>query len=529
MKRLLLLFVALALGIFLGAFYANYVNSGRLSIINHGSNKLNYLLQIIDNSYVDTVSINDLVEKSLPEILSQLDPHSAYIPAQDAQEANDELRGSFSGIGVSFRIQHDTVVIMSVIKGGPSEKVGLMAGDRIVRIDSMLYVGQDVVTDTGAIHRLKGIKGTQVRLGVRRRGERDELTFNITRGDIPVESIDCAYMIHDTSIGYIHVKNFGETTYPEMLTALATFSMRGLGGLIIDLRGNRGGYMETAIRMVNEFLPEERLIVYTEGRKTQREDYWSDGHGSFENLPLVVLIDEMSASASEIFAGAMQDNDRALVIGRRSFGKGLVQQPMEFRDGSQVRLTVARYYTPSGRCIQKPYTGGHGEEYENDLMERYERGEFYSQDSIHQSGPEYKTAGGRAVYGGGGIMPDVFVPEDTTLVTSYYKEALYRGLLPQFAFHYSDTRRDILRHCHTADDVLKVINRDNVMNRFANFAAERGLRRRDLMMQHSMPLFERYLYGAIIYDVLDANAYQQYLNRFDNTVKRAISELCSED
>ena len=521
--------LCLAIGVLIGTFYTNYRIAGRLSIINMGSNKINYLLQMIDNGYVDTVSTANLVEEAIPLILSQLDPHSAYIPASDAQDANDELRGSFSGIGVSFKIIKDTIVVMSVIKGGPAEKVGLMSGDRIVHIDSMLYVGKDVVTDTGAIHRLKGPKDSHVRLGVKRMGEKRELSFNIVRGDIPVQSIDCSYIIPDTKTGYLHIKNFGETTYFEMLTSMAAFNANGMTSLIIDLRGNRGGYMETAIKMANEFLPEDQLIVYTAGRKMEREDFMSNGHGSFTSLPLVVLIDEMSASASEIFAGAMQDNDRAMVIGRRSFGKGLVQQPMEFRDGSQVRLTVARYYTPAGRCIQKPYAAGHGEEYENELLQRYERGEFYSQDSIRQDGPEYKTLGGRTVYGGGGIMPDIFVPEDTTNITSYFREAVFRGLTTQFAFHYCDTRRSILRLCNDVDDVLKVVKRDNVMSRFATYAAEHGLQHRPLMMQRSQILFEHHIYGAIIYDILDGDAYQQYRNRDDITIKRALEELCSHD
>lgn len=532
MKRFTPLIIAasLAIGILIGSFYSRYLLTGtHFSIINRGTNKINYLLELIDASYVDTVSINDIVEDALPKILSQLDPHSAYIPVSEVQDANDELRGSFSGIGVSFKIQKDTIVIMSVIKGGPSEKVGLMAGDRIVRIDSTLYVGSEIVTDTGAMKRLKGPEDTSVHLGIKRPGEKKELEFSIVRGNIPVESIDCSYIIPGTKTGYLHIKNFGETTYAEMMTSLADFLLSGMEGLIIDLRGNRGGYMETAIRMADEFLPDNRLIVYIEGRKSPRKDFYSTGHGSFESVPLVVLIDEMSASASEIFAGAIQDNDRGTVIGRRSFGKGLVQQPMEFRDGSQVRLTIARYYTPSGRCIQKAYSTGHGEEYENDLLERYERGEFYSQDSIHQDGPEYKTLEGRIVYGGGGIMPDIFVPEDTSFVTSYYKEAVYRGLFPQFAFHYTDSRRHIFQHCRSIDDVLKVISRDNVLNGFAAFAAERGLQRRSLMLQRSKPLFERYLYGVIVYDVLDNNAYQQYLNRFDNTVKRSLEVLQDAD
>lgn len=527
MKRLvpLLLSLSLIIGILIGTFYAHHFSDRRLSIINTGSNKLNYLLQMVDNSYVDTINLSDLVEKALPEILSQLDPHSVYIPAKDTEEANEELKGSFSGIGVTFKIQSDTIVVMSVINGGPAEKVGLMAGDRIVRIDDSLYVGKEVVTDTGTMHRLKGPKDTVVRLGVRRPTEKKELSFTVTRGDIPMHSIDCAYIIPDTRTGYIKVNSFGETTYAEMLTALVGFQADDFNSLIIDLRGNRGGYMQTAIMMANEFLPANRLIVYTEGRKMPREDFKSDGRGTFRNLPLVVLIDESSASASEILAGAMQDNDRAKIIGRRSFGKGLVQQLMEFNDGSQVRLTVSRYYTPSGRCIQKPYIAGHNAEYENELLERMDRGEFLSQDSIHQDGPEYKTLEGRIVYGGGGIMPDIFVPQDTSLVTSYYKELVFHRYDIAFAFNYTDTNRDRLSRCETIDDLIAVMRRDNVIDRMANYAAERGLQRRNLMIKRSMPLIERLVYGGIIYNVMGISAYNQYWNRIDVTVERALEEL----
>lgn len=526
MKRFTPLIIALSLilGILIGTFCAYHFSDNRLSIINTGSNKINYLLQMIDNSYVDTINMSDVIEKALPELLRQLDPHSAYIPAKEVDEANEELRGSFSGIGVQFVIEHDTITVMNVIPGGPSEKVGLMAGDRIIRIDGENYVGK-VVTDTGAIHRLKGPKDTKVRLVINRLGEKSPLSFTIVRGDIPMHSIDCSYIIPSTKTGYIRIKSFGETTYGEMLSALVNFQNNGFSSLIIDLRGNRGGYMQTAIQMANEFLPSDRLIVYTEGRKMRRENYYSDGRGTFQRIPFVVLIDEGSASASEIFAGAMQDNDRALIMGRRSFGKGLVQQPMEFRDGSQVRLTVARYYTPSGRCIQKPYVDGHDESYENDLIARYGRGEFFSSDSIKQDGPEYHTVSGKVVYGGGGIMPDTFVPEDTTAYTSYFKEASYRGLIRQFSFAYTDKNRSKLAHLHSIDSIVDFIKHDNIIDRFATFAAERGLQRRNLMIQRSAPLFERFLYGAVVYDIMNADKYQQYLNRFDNTVRTALDSL----
>ena len=517
----LLLALCVIGGIFVGTFYANHFAGNRLKIITTGSNKLNYLLQLIDNNYVDSVDVSKLVEDAMPQILSELDPHSSYISADDAQEAEEDLKGSFSGIGVSFTMERDTVNVMSVIKGGPAEKVGILAGDRIVTADTTSLVGME---NTDVMHHLKGVKGTNVRLGIKRHGTRELIYFNVVRGDITVTSIDASYMI-DATTGYIRVKNFGEQTYAEMLVALAKLSVENMENLIVDLRGNRGGYMHIAIQMVNEFLPKNRLIVYTEGRKSAREDFRSDGRGSFQRLPLVVLLDEGSASASEIFAGAIQDNDRGTVVGRRSFGKGLVQQPMNFRDGSVVRLTVARYYTPSGRCIQKYYESGHDEEYENELLARYERGEFFSQDSIKQNGPEYKTSIGRTVYGGGGIMPDIFIPDDTTGVTSYYREALFTGLIRQFAFQYTDENRTKLENYKSTRELESYLRRQNLLEKFAQFGEKHDLRRRNLMLQKSRALFERNIYGNIIYNAREMQDYIEFLNEDDPAVLKALELL----
>ena len=464
----LLLALSVILGIGIGLFYANHFSGNRLNIINTGSNKLNYLLQIIDNNYVDTINVNDLVEDAMPTILSELDPHSSYISASEAEETGEELKGSFSGIGVRFTVQKDTVNVMNVIKGGPSEKVGVLAGDRIIAADDSTLVGME---SRDIMKRLRGPKESKVKLTIVRHGYKKPINITVVRGDVPVESVDSYFMLNDNT-GYISIESFGETTYPEMLTALAQLNMRGMKNLVIDLRGNRGGYMQTAIMMVNEFLPGGQLVVYTEGRKSAREEYRTDGRGSFQQLPLIVLVDEGSASASEIFAGAIQDNDRGTIIGRRSFGKGLVQQPIEFKDGSVVRLTIARYYTPSGRCIQKPYEKGKGEEYENDLMARYERGEFFSADSIHQDGPEYKTRIGRTVYGGGGIMPDIFIPEDTTLYTSYYKEAQFSGLTIQYAFLFTDQHREQLMSFKNVGAMEAWLKRQNLLEQFARYGEE---------------------------------------------------------
>ncbi len=519
-----LLAICLIAGIAIGTFYANHFSGNKLGIINTSSNKLNALLRIIDDQYVDTVNMGELVEEAMPQILSELDPHSSYIPAKDLEAVNADLKGSFSGIGIQFTIQNDTIHVNSVIQGGPSEKVGLMAGDRIVEVDDSAFVGK-IVTNSEAMKRLKGEKGSKVKLGVYRPGEKDLLHFTVIRGNIPVKSIDAAYMINE-KVGYIKVNKFGETTYPELLIALAKLNQKNCEGLIVDLRGNTGGYMAAAIQMVNEFLPNNRLIVYTQGRKSPREDYNSNGTGSSQKMPLVVLVDEGSASASEIFAGAIQDNDRGTIVGRRSFGKGLVQQPIEFSDGSAIRLTIARYYTPSGRCIQKPYEKGKESEYELDLLTRYEHGEFFSADSIKQDETEvYHTRLGRPVYGGGGIMPDIFVPQDTTGMTSYFRMAANRGLIIRYTFDYTDQNRSTLQKYDTPEKMEAYLKGQNLLNKFAAWAEKKGLKRRNNLMMKSRRLFEMSLYGNIIYNMLGMEAYVEYLNESDKTVLKAVEIL----
>lgn len=519
-----LLAICLVAGILIGTFYTNHFSGNKLGIINTSSNKLNALLHIIDEQYVDTVSMFNLVEEAMPQILAELDPHSSYIPAKDLEAVNSDLKGSFSGIGVQFTIQDDTIHINSVIQGGPSEKVGLLAGDRIVEVDDSSFVGK-IVTNSEAMRRLKGEKGSKVKLGIYRPGEKEILHFTVVRGDIPVKSIDAAYMIND-KFGYVKVNKFGETTYPELLVALAQLSQANCKGMIIDLRGNTGGYMAAAIQMVNEFLPNNKLIVYTEGRKSPRENYTSNGTGSSQTMPLIVLMDEGSASSSEIFAGAIQDNDRGTIIGRRSFGKGLVQQPIEFSDGSAIRLTIARYYTPSGRCIQKPYEKGNDAEYEMDIITRYEHGEFFSADSIKQNIKEiYHTSLGRTVYGGGGIMPDIFVPQDTTGMTSYYRMAATRGLIIRYTLDYTDKNRNKLKEYDTPQKMEAYLKTQNLLEKFAEYAEKKGLKRRNILMYKSKQLFEESLYGNIIYNMLGIEAYITYSNLTDKTVQKALEVL----
>jgi len=512
--------LCVVLGILVGTFYANHFSGNRLSIINSSGNKLNNLLHIVDDQYVDTININDLVEKAMPQILSELDPHSVYIGAKDVQIANDDLKGSFSGVGIEFTIRNDTIRVQNVIGNGPAERAGLIAGDKIVEIDDQPFVGKEV-TNEEAMHRLKGPKDTKVKVGIIRYGEKSIRHITVTRGEIPTKSVTASYML-DEKTGYIKIKNFGENTYPELLIALAKLSQEGFGSLVIDLRNNTGGYLASAVQIANEFLSKGQLIVYTEGRKSPRQDYRSDGRGSYQHLPLVVLIDEASASASEILSGSIQDNDRGTIIGRRSFGKGLVQQPIEFSDHSMIRLTVARYYTPSGRCIQKPYTSGSDKNYEEDLLSRYQHGEFFSQDSIKHTGPQYHTGNGRVVYGGGGITPDIFVPEDTLGMTSYYKEASMSGLILQFAFNYTDENRSKMKELKSASALEQYLKRQNSVEKFVAWADKNGLKRRNLMIQKSYKLLERYINSRIIYNMLDEQAWTEYLNQDDPAILETL-------
>lgn len=516
----LLMALCVVVGILIGTFYANHFSGNRLNIINSGSNRLSNLLHIVDDQYVDKVNIDSLVDMAIPQILADLDPHSVYIPAKDAQAVTDDLKGSFSGVGIEFTIRKDTIHVQNVVKNGPAQRAGILAGDKIVSVDGKTFVGK-VVTQDEAMRRLKGPKDTKVKIGVVRYGQKAVKYFTVTRGDIPQRSITATYML-DKSTGYIKIKNFGETTYPELLIALAQLSQERFSNLVIDLRDNGGGYMNSAVQMANEFLTKNKLIVYMQGRKSPRQDFRSDGHGSYQKIPLIVLINEASASASEIFAGAMQDNDRATIIGRRSFGKGLVQQQIGFPDGSMIRLTIARYYTPSGRCIQKPFKPGDNQDYDNDLLTRYQHGEFFSQDSIKHTGPAYHTSIGRIIYGGGGITPDIFVAEDTLSMTSYYKQAAMSGLILQYAFNYTDNNRQKLNTYSSMMEMSKYLVSQNTVEQFAAFADKNGLKRRNLMIRKSHKLLERFINSRIIYNMLDEQAWTEYINQDDPTIATAL-------
>ena len=516
----LLMALCTVVGILIGTFYANHFSGNKLNIINSESNRLTNLLHIIDDQYVDSVDVNEIVEKAIPQILAELDPHSVYMSAKEVATSNDDLKGSFYGIGIEFTIREDTIHVQNVIADGPAERGGVIAGDKIVAVDGKPFVGKEVTTQE-AMHKLKGEKGTKVTIGVLSYGSKKVKNITLIRDEIKTKSVTAAYMLNDDT-GYIKVKNFGENTYGELLIALATLSQENLQHLVIDLRDNTGGYMQTAVQMANEFLPAKRLITYMEGRKSPRKDFMSDGRGAYQQIPLVVLINEVSASSSEIFAGAIQDNDRGTIIGRRSFGKGLVQQQISFPDGSMIRLTIARYYTPSGRCIQKPYKLGDETSYEKDLIERYEHGEYFSQDSIKHDGPAYHTSIGREVYGGGGITPDIFVAEDTTDMTSYYKQASMTGLIMQFAYTYTDDNRIKLNNFREMMELSDYLVKQNTVELFAAYADKHGLQRRNLMIRKSHRLLERYINARVIYNMLDEEALTQYLNLDDPAIAKAL-------
>ena len=516
----LIIAVAVCAGIYAGNFYTRISLSGRNFSSLAGQNKIDNLINIIDRHYVDSINPEEIIEKVMPKIMKELDPHSLYIKASDFEKVNEPLEGSFSGIGIQFNMAIDTVTVVSVIPGGPSEKVGLLAGDRIVTINDTTYVGKEVSMDDIS-SRLRGPKGTTVKVGIKRATSKELLPFEITRGDIPLNSVDASFMI-DEKTGYIKISRFGRTTYNEFMNALAQLRNSGASNYIIDLRGNSGGYMDEAINMVNEFLPKDRLIVYTEGKASPRNEAYSNGTGAFQTNPIVVLMDEGSGSASEIFAGAIQDNDRGTIVGVRSYGKGLVQQQIPFADGSAIRLTIARYYTPSGRSIQREYKLGESEEYELDYISRLEHGEFLSQDSIKQNDSlRYETYNGRTVYGGGGITPDIFVPRDTTNITSYFLQIMNTGALYRFAFEYADKNRETLKQYNNCDSLLAYLQSQPLLEEFVSYAQSKGIKRRPVYIQISRQLILDGLYAYIIRNTLEENDFYQVLAKNDKTILKA--------
>ncbi len=510
----------LVAGILIGLNLRNGAVNERVFIHPRSNNKLINVINYIHEEYVDSVSKNEMVENTIPKILEDLDPHSVYIPAKRLKRVNEPLEGNFEGIGIQFNMTNDTVVVISTISGGPSEKVGIQPGDRIIKVEDSLVAGQDI-PNTGIVKLLKGPKGTKVNVSIKRKNVEDLMEFEITRDEIPLYSVDAAYKIRD-STGYIKISKFARTTYDEYMEALYKLKGKGINALIIDLRGNGGGYMDAATKIANDFLHDDQLIVYTEGKSSPRKNFYADDSGNWQDKDLVILIDEWSASASEILAGAIQDNDRGTIIGRRSFGKGLVQQQTVFPDGSALRLTVARYYTPTGRCIQKPYENGK-ENYFNDLNERYRNGEFEERDSIKFADSlKYSTPEGDIVYGGGGIMPDIFVPMDTTGNTAYYQKVTNKGLVYKFAFEYADSHRPELNKYKEPDAMQEYLESINILNQFASFARENGINEPFTTDPDSRKLLSTQIKAYIARNIIDNEGFYPIIREIDETLQKGI-------
>ncbi len=505
--------------------WLGYLLSPRVDL-DSSQRKMLEVLALINREYVDDIPLDSLVEITIPELLHNLDPHSAYISAKDLERVNSELEGSFGGIGIQFQTPGDTVTVVEVIAGSPAYKAGLLPGDRIVTVDSTDIAGKKLSNEE-IFAKLRGPKGTKVKLSIRRPGEKNLKNFTLVRGDIPQASIEGVYMTPD-SIGYVRVSRFARDTYEQFYKALVNLRFEGAKSFIVDLRGNTGGYMEPAVMMANEFLEPGSVIVETRGRNLDdNSTIEADGTGLFQDTPLAVLIDEVSASASEIFSGAMQDNDRAVIIGRRSFGKGLVQKPILLADSSELRLTVQRYYTPSGRCIQKDYTGEGIGEYETEIYRRYLNGEIFGSeqaDSVIDKSLIFHTLGGRNVYGGGGISPDYFVPTDTIRRNTYYVSVVNRGLINSYAYEYVDLNRAELSKYKTLDELLRNLDSDYVLlNSFVRYAVEKGVRRRPYYIEQSASLIVNQLKSLIVRYVLGMDAFYNVYNKEDEDVRKAIS------
>lgn len=521
----LILAVTLALGVLIGSSF----HRRPLSPVSRDSapgNKLNHIIELIESAYVDTINTAEIVENSIPALLENLDPHTTYIPAREMQGVEEEMQGNFSGIGVQFSIQEDTIMIVDVISGGPSSKLGILAGDRIVEVNDTLVAGTGIKNEE-VLKLLRGKKGTHVKVTIQRKGFRNNLEFDITRGEIPIYSVDVSYMIDDHT-GFIKISRFAEQTYQEFTRAMEKLDKAGASRIIVDLRGNPGGYLTAVIRIVNDFLEKGETILYTQGKSQPKKVYTANARNAWADKSLFLLIDEFSASASEIFAGAIQDNDRGIVIGRRSFGKGLVQEQIPFADGSAIRLTVARYYTPSGRSIQKSYEEGN-ERYFEDLFARMEHGEFSSADSIQFADSlRYQTKKGRTVYGGGGIMPDFFVPADTSGNSDYFERLYQKQLVYQYAFQYSDQHRETLTKLGGAMDIAAYLDKVGILNSFVGFAASRGVPADQEGLRLSGVVIATQLKAYIARNILGEEGFYPIIRDIDKTLLKAI-EISRQD
>jgi carboxyl-terminal processing protease len=526
-KRSIFLPLVIALSLVTGMLIGIYL-PGKNSLppntsIRSRNDKINSVINIIESSYVDSVNRKDLEETAIPAMLKKLDPHSVYIPAKDLKRANEPLQGNFEGIGISFNLLTDTILVISTTPGGPSEKIGLIAGDKIIYVNDSIVAGKKI-SEEDVMGMLKGPRGTTVRLKVLRRGQKDLFPFEITRAKIPIYSVDVSYMVNDNT-GYIKINSFAITTFDEFMKGLRELKDKGMTKLIIDLRGNSGGVMESAIQIANQFLKEGQLIVFTQGRTQPRNEAKATGKGEFETGTLVIIIDELSASASEILAGAIQDNDRGTIIGRRSFGKGLVQEPIMFTDGSGMRLTIARYYTPTGRSIQKPYNKG-TEKYFEDINERLARKEFEVSDSIHfDASLGFTTPEGRKVYGGGGIMPDKFVPVDTTGISNYFLRVRNSGIIYRFALKYTENNRDLLKKFTTSGEMENYLDKQMLLDQFIQFAAANGFKKDPAGLKVSGGIIHTQLKAYIARNILDNKGFYPIWEEIDTTLKFAIDFL----
>jgi carboxyl-terminal processing protease len=529
-KTVILIPVLIALSVAIGMLIGNMLKDNASPVLSGMNfshpNKIAAILNLVDKGYVDDVNTSELIEETIPEILKNLDPHTTYIPARDMQEVQEEMQGNFSGIGVQFSIMEDTVRVVEVISGGPSSQVGILPGDRIVSVNDSVIAGVDVRNNT-VLTLLRGQKNTKVNVGVIRKGYNGELDFEITRGDIPLYSVDVAYMI-DNETGFIKISRFANTTYQEFMEGMEKLQDAGAKKVIIDLRNNPGGSLVGVLQMVDEFLQAGEPILYTEGNHQARKTYNASSRTSFGDLGVYVMIDEFSASASEIFAGAMQDNDRGIVIGRRSFGKGLVQEQIPLMDGSALRLTVARFYTPSGRCIQSSYDEGN-EEYYNHIYERFHNMEQLVADSIHfVDSLKYETKGGRIVYGGGGIMPDFFVPVDTTGNSEYFNRIYRKGLIYNFAYSYADQHREVLSGFSSADQFNTYLDSQNTMAEFVNYAEKNGVKKDPAGIRLSGEIINTQLKAYIARNIIGEEGFYPIISQIDKTLLRAI-EISHKD
>jgi carboxyl-terminal processing protease len=512
--------VAIIAGIFLGAkLQSRFQLSTRTATVS-SANKIGLIMNLIEGNYVDTVDSKKLIEAAIPEILKQLDPHTVYIPAKDMVEVSEEMSGNFSGIGVQFSIQNDTIMVIDVISGGPSQKLGIRAGDRIVKVNDSIMAGVKI-TNEKVLKKLRGEKGTKVKVSIARKGFAEHIPFDITRGEIPLTSVDVSYMINKNT-GYIKVGRFAEKTYDEFISGVDKLDKAGADQLIIDLRGNPGGYLGAVIKMVSELLDNNELVVYTEGRTQPKKTFNAEKKGTYLGKKVIVLVDEYSASASEIFAGAIQDNDRGTIIGRRTFGKGLVQEQIPFYDGSAMRLTVARYYTPAGRCIQKSYKNGL-DDYYGDISRRYAHGEFEQKDSIHYSDTiKYYTRMKRVVFGGGGIMPDIFVAADTSGFSGYYGKITQKGLVYQYAFDYSDKYRNELGKLKTGKEFENYLMQHNILSLFTEYAAKKGIPTDQKGIAVSGKIIETQLMAYISRNIIGEVGFYSVISNIDPTLTEAI-------